>query len=130
MVYFRPSQIRGEIDVSGSVDLSRLDIILHAEVTSISTSTLTTILTRTSLASENIVLMTVSGQASAKYEFFIDTVIKGTLRTGAGGGNNSEWNFAFPLALDSTQVLDVKVTHFHTGASLDFQAALYAFTSA
>ena len=130
MVYFRPSEIVGEIDVSGSVNLSRLDIILHAEVTAISASTLTTILTRTSLALENIVLMTVSGQASAKYEFFIDTVLKGTKRTGAGKGNDAEWNFAFPLALDITQVLDIKVTHFHTGGSLDFQASLYAFTSA
>ena len=127
---FRPSQITGLVDVSGSVELSRLDIILYAEVTSLSDSTLSTILTRTAVAEENIVLITCSGQASAKFQFFIDTVLKGTVRTSGGGGLTGGWTFPFPLALNNTQVLDIKVTHFHTGASLDFEVGIYAFTSA
>ena len=130
MADFKPSRVSGLIDVSGTVDLSRLDIILHAEVTSIAASALTTIITRTSLGSENIILITGSGEDAAKFEFFIDTVIKGTLRTGAGIGLNAVWAFTMPLALDLGQVLDVKVTHFHTGDTLDFEAGIYAFTSA
>jgi len=130
MVYFRPSQISGLVDVSGSVDLSRLDIILYAEATAVSASTLTTVITRTSLASENIVVIKCSGQASAKFQFFIDTVLKGTIRITGGDNLTGGWTFPFPLALNITQVLDVKVTHFHTGASLDYEVGVYAFTSA
>ena len=130
MVYFRPSKVTGLLDVSGTVDLSRIDIILHDEITGITASTETTILTRTSLGLENIILIVGSGQGNAKYQFFIDTVLKGTLRTGGSGGLNALWTFPMPLALDTGQVLDVKVTHFHTGETLDFEAGVYAFTSA
>ena len=130
MVYFRPSQITGLVDVSGSVDLSRLDIIEYAEATSVSASTLVTVLTHTALASENIVVITCSGQASAKFQLFVDTVLKGTVRITGGNGLTDGWTFPFPLALNITQVLDVKVTHFHTGASLDYEVGVYAFTSA
>ena len=128
MVYFRPSEVTGLVDVSGSVELSRLDIIEYAEVSTISASTLTTVLTHTATAEENIGVITASGEDYAKFQFFIDTVLKGTLRSGPD--RNVIWTFPFPLALDDTQVLDIKVTHFHTGDTLDFEAALYAFTSA
>jgi len=130
MTDFRPSQVTGLVDVSGSVELSRLDIILYAEATAVSDVTLTTILTRTALANENIAVIKCSGQVSAKFQFFIDTVLKGTVRTSGGGGLTGGWSFPFPLALDTAQVLDIKVTHFHTGASVDFEAGIYAFTSA
>jgi hypothetical protein len=127
MVYFRPSKVTGLVDVSGAVDLSRLDIIEYAEVSSISSSTLTTILTHTATATENIAVIACSGCDYAKFQFFIDTVLKGTLRSGPD--SNVIWTFPFPLALDDTQVLDIKVTHFQTGTH-DFEAGLYAFTSA
>lgn len=127
---FRPSQITGLVDVSGSVDLSRLDIILYAETTSLSASTVDTVLTRVAIAEENIVVIKCSGQASAKFQFFIDTVLKGTVRITGANGLTDGWTFPFPLALNITQVLDVKVEHFHTGASLDYEVGVYAFTSA
>lgn len=128
MVYFRPSKVTGLVDVSGEVQLSRLDIIEYVEVSTISDSALTTILTHTAVAEENIVAMICSGCDYAKFQFFIDTVLKGTLRSGPD--SNVLWTFPFPLALDDTQVLDIKVTHFDTLNTHDFEAGLYAFTSA
>ena len=128
MVYFRPSQITGLVDVSGSVDLSRLDIIEYAEITNLSDGTLTTILTHTAIATENIVVISCSGCDYAKFQFFIDTVLKGTKRSGPS--SNVDWVYPFPLALDSGQVLDIKVTHFDSANTHDFEAGLYAFTSA
>ena len=128
MVYFRPSKVTGLVDVSGSVDLSRLDIIEYAEVSTISDGSLTTILTHTAVAEENIIYIGCSGCDYAKFQIFIDTVLKGTLRSGPS--SNAVWSFSFPLALNDTQVLDIKVTHFDTLNTHDFEAALYAFTSA
>jgi hypothetical protein len=128
MVYFRPSKITGLVNVSGDVSLSRLDIIEYAEVTSIADGTLTTILTHTAAAEENISLIACSGCDYAKFQIFIDTVLKGTKRSGPS--SNVEWNYPFPLALDSGQVLDVKVTHFDSLNTHNFEAGLYAFTSA
>jgi len=125
---YRPSQVTGLVDVSGSVDLSRLDIIEYAEVSTISDGTLTTILTRTAVAEENIGVIVCSGCDYAKFQFFIDTVLKGTQRSGPD--SNVIWTFPFPLALNDTQVLDIKVTHFDTLNTHDFEAGLYAFTSA
>ena len=128
MVYFRPSEITGLVDISGSVDLSRLDIIEYAEITNLADGTLTTILTHTAIAQENIVAMMCSGCDYAKFQFFINNVLKGTKRSGPS--SNVDWVFPFPLALNNTQVLDIKVTHFDSANTHDFEAGLYAFTSA
>lgn len=130
MVDFKPSQVTGLVTVSGVVELSRLELTKYSEVTSVSSVTLTTVLTHTVSATKdnNIALIQCSGQGTAKWQFFIDTVLKGTKRA-SGGDFNTEWNFAFPLALDASSVLDVKVTHFHTGESLDFEVGMYAFES-
>ena len=99
MVYFRPSQITGLVDISGEVNLSRLDIIEYAEITNLADGSLTTILTHTATAAENIVVISCSGCDYAKFQFFIDTVLKGTKRSGPS--SNVDWVYPFPLALDS-----------------------------
>jgi len=54
MADYKPSAVTGLVNVSGSVDLSRLDIIEHTVTTSVAVSTLTTIFTHTAAAKENI----------------------------------------------------------------------------
>jgi len=72
--------------------------------------------------------MTASGEDYAEFSFFIDGILKGTKRSGPS--RNVEWNYSFPLALENTKVLLIKVIHENTAETLDFEAALYAFTSA
>jgi len=128
---YKPSRITGLVAVSGVIDLSRLEVIEYDEAQNVAANSLTTVLTysASALANSNIVLIKCSGQDTAKWFLYIDTVLKGTIRSG-GGDRNAEWSFPFPLALDAGQILDVKVKHFHTGDLLNFEAGLYAFESA
>jgi hypothetical protein len=127
MVFYKTSQITGDVDVSGSVGLSRLDLIRFTETTIVAANTLTTILSFTAIATTNIALLTASGQDYAKYDLFVDSVQIGTKRSGPS--RNVEWSFQMPLALDIASVLQIKVTHFYTAETVDFEAGMYAFTS-
>jgi len=124
---FRPSQVTGNLNVSGTVDLSRLDLVRYAEALLVPSSIETTVLTFTATQTTNISLITVSGQGYAKFKLYIDANQIGTKISGPDRG--VEWNFSFPLALDIGSVLTIKVTHYSTGDALDFYGGMYAFTS-
>ena len=91
---------------------------------SVSSAILTTILTLSALTKHKIMRISCSGQDYAKYELFIDTVLIETKRSGQK--RNVDFNFTSGLLLNNTQVLDVKVTHFFTGDSLDFESTIYS----
>lgn len=104
-----------------------LDLIRYSEASSVTANNLTTILTFTATARIEISLITCSGQDYAKFQIFVDTVLKGTKRSGPA--RNVEWNFSNPLILENGSILDIKVTHWFTGDALDFEAGMYALTS-
>ena len=125
MADFRPSQVTGNIDVSGTVDLSRLDLVRYGTLPTVVASTITTILSYTAGADTNISLITASGEAPAKFELFIGGVSKGALRSGPS--RSVAWSFPFPLAQNNAIQIDIKVTHFFTGETFEFEAGIYAF---
>jgi hypothetical protein len=122
-------------DVTGSVSLSRLSGFgsgasagkgfIYAIATSVSANVETTILTHTATATENVVRLSMTGMENAKYRIYIDTVLAETLRSGPS--RNVEMNFIHPLALGTGQVLDIKVEHFVTGETPDFEATIWGF---
>jgi len=110
---------------SQKITQSTLNVIRYDEATLVTSNNLTTILTFTAIKDTNISLITCSGDDYAKFQLFIDTVLIATKRSGPK--RNTEWNFNNPLLLNSGSILDVKVTHWHTGDVLNFESTLYAY---
>ena len=120
----------GSINVKIPVGFGGTFFSKFSDVTSVSSSSLTTILTHTVPALTSVVLyrIEVSGTNIATYEFYVNSTLKGRRRTWFNG-NMSE-SFEFPVSgykLSATDTIDVKV--IHTRPSLgDFEARLHGET--
>ncbi len=119
----------GDIPVTGSITVTEATVktLKYSEVTDVPDNTLTTIATFTATTTTTLISsIKCSGTDNGKWQIFIDSVLKGTLR-GGGGNRNVIFDFDGPLELDSGSVLDVKVTHFVQNPTNkgDFQAGIY-----
>lgn len=121
MSEFRPS----ERIVTQAVSLTRLRVLKFATVASVGASTLTTILTFIPSVNVSIGRISAGGEDYAKFELFIDTVRFDVKRSGP----DRHVDFIFPvfLTLDILQTLEIKVTHFHIGDTLAFEASVAGF---
>ena len=121
MSEFRPSARV----VTQAISRTRIRIFEFATVGSVGASTLTTILTFTPTENVTIGRISAGGEDYAKFEWFIDTVRFETKRSGP----DRYVDFFFPvhLTLDAGETLEVKVTHFHTGDTLAFEASIAGF---
>jgi len=123
MADFRPSfrKVEGTIDVSSQAS----SVIVVGQQTLVGVNTLTTIATMTANGYDHVTRISCSGQESAKWQLFINSVLIETKR----GGLNVEFNFRNPMVLTATNVLDVKMTHYYTGETPTFDATIYGFSS-
>lgn len=110
--------------ISNEIGLYPINTILPASVGTVPANTLTTILTLTAVAKHKIVKISCSGEDYAKFQLFIDTDLVETRRSGPE--RTIEFSFPTPLLLQPGQILDVKVTHFYTGATPTFESTLYS----
>jgi hypothetical protein len=85
---------------------------------------LTTLTTYSPVASKIVTRISVSGTMYAKYQLFLNTVLIETQRTGPERNLTIVFD-PFPLALNASDVLDVKVTHYNVGETSDFEATVY-----
>jgi hypothetical protein len=124
MVEYRPSKVVGNVTVDG-VALSSSKAV--GAVSAVPATTLTTIVTKTADANlTNISLVSVSGDDYAKYTLVINTVIIDTRRTGPA--RNLTFDFTSnPLKTSVGDVIDIKVEHFFSGDTLDFEATIYGY---
>ena len=99
-------------------------ILAYSETTALGSATLATVVTYTATGSDVVSRVIVSGEDYAKFTIVLNTVIKATARSGP------DRNVFFDLNLGLTvgDVLDVKVEHFHTGDTLDFEGSIIGFT--
>ena len=116
---------RRTVSGDAEVSLSRTTIRLVGIATSVASTVATTMLTYTPTADTNIIRIGCGGEDYAKFQLFIDTVLLETKRSGPD--RYADFSWAMPFGLDALETLQVKVTHFHTGDTLDFDCALYAF---
>jgi hypothetical protein len=122
MVEFRTGQRGGSADVTQQAESA----LVVGAVTTIAASTLTTVATFTATALvQNVTKISCSGQESAKWELFIDTVLFDTKRSGPELNAEFRWDKRFNMSTGS--VLDVKVTHEITGETPNFEATIYGF---
>ena len=94
-----------------------------SSVTGVTDNTLTTILTYTAPAAVKLTRIGVSGTDYAKFQLFLNTVLVETKRSGPD--RSLDFMFTRPLALASSDVLDVKVTHYNTGLTSNFESTVY-----
>lgn len=110
---------------AGSITTSEITVqaLANGSVTAVTSPTLTTVVTFTAVAASKITRIGVSGTVTAKYQLFLNTVLIETKRFAPG--LQGDFVFSAPLALAPGDILDVKVTHFHTGRTEDFDATVY-----
>ena len=124
MVEFRPSQITGDVTVGG-VALSSSKAV--GSVANVPASTLTTILTKTADANlTNISIVSVSGEDYAKFTLVINGSDIDVRRSGPQ--RNVQFDYTSnPLKTNTGDVIDIKVEHFFTGDTLDFEATIFGY---
>ena len=122
------ASIIGDIEIGGGNIKTfgeAVTAVATAEATSVPSNTLTTVLTLTANGTNMITTISFSGEDYAKFGFYVNSTLKETMRTGPQ--RNGRFYFVHPYTLESGDVVDVKVTHYFTGETLDFESTLYGF---
>lgn len=107
-------------DTATSVSVSPLVV---GAVASVPDSTLTTIATFTAGAPTKITRISCSGTVYAKFQLFKNTVLIETVRSGPD--RTIFIQFKAPLSLNTSDILDVKTTHYVVSALESFEATIY-----
>lgn len=110
--------VSGGSGIPGSVDT-----LATGSQTGVTANLLTTIVTYTAGATSKITRIGASGTEYAKYQLFKNTNLIETKRTGPE--RSIDFIFNSPLIMNSGDIVDVKVTHFYTGNTVDFEASVY-----
>ena len=93
--------------------------------TAIADNALTTVVTVPSNGIKYITKIHCSGMLNAKWQLFLNSVLMDTLRT---DDRNVSFDWNLPLKILGGEVLDVKVTHFNTVETSDFDATIYGYS--
>ena len=115
----------GRIHVTGDDSASGLEVDALAgnAISGVTASSQATIVTYTAPAKKLLSLISVSGTVYAKYQLYKNTVLLETRRGGPDRTLTFEYNK--PLRMLATDILDVKVTHFQTSITAEFESTVY-----
>jgi hypothetical protein len=118
-----------EVDIgAGSITIDQITsnnrVLYVGKQSGISQSTLTTVVTVPANGIKYITKIMCSGEESARWELYIDSVLKATLRT---TDRNVIFDFNLPLKILAAEVLDVKVTHYGPDTTATFDATIYGY---
>lgn len=119
-----PIEVTGDITIDQIVSNNRPVHI--GQATNISQNTLTTVTTMPANGVKYITKILCSGEENAKWDIFIDTVRKATLRT---IDRNVAFDFNLPLKILATEVVDIKVTHHGPDTTGTFEATIFGYTA-
>jgi hypothetical protein len=109
-----------------STVLQTTNILAAATASTVPATTQTTVASYTAGADTRITDVYGSGHDNAKWQVYIDSVLQMTQRAG-NGDRNVQINFNTPLLLSNGSTLDVKVTHYFTAETLDFEATILGY---
>lgn len=102
---------------------SSVSPLASGSATNVPASTLTTLVTYTAVAPARLTRISVSGTDYGKFQLFKNTVLIETKRSSPE--RSVDFLFTSPLSLASSDILDVKVTHYATGVLADFESTIY-----
>jgi hypothetical protein len=93
--------------------------------TNVSDTTQVTVATLTANGTNRLVQIVCSGTGYAKYQIYINSVLKETKRSGPD--RNVVFLYDHPIDLNAGDVVDIKAIHYNTGVQEDFEATIYGF---
>jgi hypothetical protein len=108
---------------SNSALPASVDTLATGTQTGVAANLLTTIVTFTAGSAKKITKVSVSGTEYAKFQLFKNTGLIETKRTGPD--RSVDFIFNSPLVMNTGDILDVKVTHFYIGNTLEVEASIY-----
>lgn len=110
-------------ELTSEVGLKAVNNIQQSSVSTVPVSSQVTILTFTATTDHKITRISCSGESYAKYELYLDTSL---IETKNVGKYSVDFKFDIPLLVQNGQIFDVKVTHFYTGKTFDYDATIYS----
>ena len=118
----------GDVDITGGQLRTFGEAVTAYAVgsaASVPSSTETTVVTLTANGINMMTMCKVSGDDYAKFRFYVNTVLKETIRTGPD--RNGQFFFSHPYTIDAGDVVDIKVEHYQTGKTYNFESTIYGF---
>jgi hypothetical protein len=122
------AQLLGDIVISdGSLRTFGEAVTAYAvgAATSVPSNSQTTVVTLTANGINMITMISCSGDSYAKWQMYINNTLKETQRSGPD--RNIRFYFSHPYTINAGDVVDVKVTHYYTGDTLNFESTIYGF---
>lgn len=115
----------GDVRITADASAAGLEVDALAgnAISGIAANALSTIVTYTAPAKKLISHISVSGTVYAKFQLYKNTVLIETRR--GGPDRTLVFEFLRPLKLLATDILDVKVTHYQTSVSAEFESTVY-----
>ena len=111
------------VDVDDSSTPSAVAPLASGSITVVPDSTEATICTYTASQSTRVTRISCSGTIYGSYRLYLNTVLIETKRSSPD--RSIDFDFSRPLQLNSSDILDVKVTHYYIGHQEDFDATIY-----
>jgi len=105
-----------------SAGLLPVDVLRFSAITGVADGIETTIATYTSTGDITVGDIITSGTSYARFNIYVNTVLQFVIRSGPSRQANLALNR--PLQLAITDVIDVKVIHYNTDATDDFEATI------
>lgn len=106
--------------------LTNNSVLYVGAQTAISQNTQVTVVTVPANGEKYITKIICSGVVSAKWDVYIDSVLKMTKRT---TDRNVDFDFSTPMKLNAHSVLDVKATHHGPDTTADFSASVLGYAA-
>lgn len=117
----------GNLFVSVAADESFAPVsvgpLATGSITVVPDSTEATICTFTASQSTRVTRISCSGTIYGSYRLYLNTTLIETKRSSPE--RSIDFNFDRPLQLNSSDIIDVKVTHYYIGHLEDFDATVY-----
>jgi len=105
-----------------SAGLLPVDVLKFSAITGVANSIETTVASYTSTGEITIGDIVTSGTDYARYNIYVNTVLQFVIRSGPTRQANLALNR--PLQLTTGDVVDVKVIHYYTTHTADFEATI------
>ena len=102
--------------------LSPVNILAFSAITGVANSIETTITTYTVLGDETIGDIVMGGTSYARFNIYVNTILKFVIRSGPT--RQANLSLSRPVQFIPGDVIDVKVIHYHTDATDDFEATI------
>jgi len=99
-----------------------VEVKAFSAITGVANSIETTIATYTTVGNETISDILISGTSYARFNVYLNTVLRFVIRSGPS--RQANLSIQRPLQLGVGDVIDVKVIHYNTDATDDFEATI------